>query len=193
MTSGTHQIIHFATPKRSFISAWATPTGVSLASCTAYGLYLMDGSSKARLWISASAHYGRDDRALGPRAIMHIDQLRSQESFSAHLFLSLAVTCALYKLLYKIYALTYVSTRTYTTKVRFHCSLAAIYQAQHDTSSALSLVQGIMCCWLRVQMACRCGASRSVRAAGVRCACGGILAASGSIRVLVATQATLKV
>ena len=45
----------------------------------------MDGSSKARVWISASAHNGRDGRALGPRAIMRIDQLRSQESFSAHL------------------------------------------------------------------------------------------------------------
>ena len=135
----------------------------------------MDGSSKARVWISASAHYGRDDRALGPRAIMHIDQLRSQESFSAHLFLSLAVKCALHKLLYKIYALTYVSTRTYTTQVRFHSSLAAIYRAQHDTLSALSPVQSTMCCWLRAQMACRCGSSRHVRAAGVRCARGGAL------------------
>ena len=101
---------------------------------------------------------------------MHIDQLRSQESFSAHLFLSLAVKCALNKLLYKIYALTYVSTRTYTTQVRFHSSLAAIYRAQHDTSSALSPVQGTMCCCLRAQMACRCSSSRHVRAAGVRCA-----------------------
>ena len=91
---------------------------------------------------------------------MHIDQLRSQESFSAHLFLSLAVKCALHKLLYKIYALTYVSMKTYTTQVRFHSSLAAIYRAQHDTSSALSPVQGTMCCWLRAQMVCRCVSSR---------------------------------
>jgi hypothetical protein len=112
----------------------------------------MDGSSKARVWISASAHYGRDDRALGPRAIMHIDQLRSQESFSAHFSLSLAVNCALYKLLYKIYALTYVSISTYTTKVRFKCSLAAIYWA-HTTHRVLSVrckapcAAGCACKW----------------------------------------------
>ena len=150
----------------------------------------MDGSSKARVWISASAHYGRDDRALGPRAIMHIDQLRSQESFSAHLFLSLAVNCALYKLLYKIYALTYVSISTYTTKVRFKCSLAAIYQAPHDTSSALVPMCALACSSRRAQMACRYGTSRAVRAAGVRCARRRALAASGSSSMLVATQAT---
>ena len=97
----------------------------------------MDGSSKARVWISASAHYGRDDRALGPRAIMHIDQLRSQESFSAHFSLSLAVNCALYKLLYKIYVLTYVSIPTYTTQVSFH-ALSRPSIKHHTTHRVLS-------------------------------------------------------
>ena len=97
----------------------------------------MDGSSKARVWISASAHYGRDDRALGPRAIMHIDQLRSQESFSAHFSLSLAVNCALYKLLYKIFVLTYVSIPTYTTQVSFH-ALSRPSIKHHTTHRVLS-------------------------------------------------------
>ena len=97
----------------------------------------MDGSSKARVWISASAHNGRDDRALGPRAIMRIDQLRSQESFSAHFPLSLAVNCALYKLLYKIYVLTYVSIPTYTTQVSFH-ALSRPSIKHHTTHRVLS-------------------------------------------------------
>ena len=88
------------------------------------------------MWISASAHCGRDDRALGPRAIMHIDQLRSQESFSAHFSLSLAVRCALYELLYKIYALTYVSIPTYTTQISFHAlSRPSIkHHTRHNTT-----------------------------------------------------------
>ena len=169
MTSGTHRIIHLQHQH----GRRATLNGVSLASCTAYGLYLMDGSSKARVWISASAHNGRDARALGPRAIMHIDQLRSQESFSAHFSLSLAVNCVLYKLLYKIYALTYVSTRTYTTQVRFHSSLAAINRAQHDTSSPLVPMCALACSSRRAQMACAWGSSRAVRARAVQCARGG--------------------
>ena len=99
----------------------------------------MNGSPKARVWISASAHYGRDDRALGPRAIMHIDQLRSQESFSAQFPLSLAVICALHKLLYKIYALTYVSIPTYTTQVSFH-ALSRPSIKHHTTHRVLSFL-----------------------------------------------------
>ena len=91
---------------------------------------------------------------MGPRAIVWIDQLRSQESFSAHIFLSIAVKCALCKLLYKIYALTYVSMKTYTTQVRFHSSLAAIYRAQHDTSSALKV---------RFKAPCAAGCARKWR------------------------------
>ena len=83
----------------------------------------MDGSSKARVWISASAHNGRDGRALGPRATVPIDQLRSQESFPAYISLSLAGECATYMWLYKIYALKYVSILTHMTAVSFQCSL----------------------------------------------------------------------
>ena len=75
--------------------------------------------------------------ALGPRAIMHIDQLRSQESFSAHFSLSLAVNCALYKLLYKIFVLTYVSIPTYTTQVSFH-ALSRPSIKHHTTHRVLS-------------------------------------------------------
>ena len=97
----------------------------------------MSGSSTSFVWISTSAHNGRDARALGPRAIMHIDQLRSQESFSAHFSLSLAVNCALYKLLYKIFVLTYVSIPTYTTQVSFH-ALSRPSIKHHTTHRVLS-------------------------------------------------------
>ena len=77
------------------------------------------------------------DRALGWRAIVRIDQLRSQESFSAHFSLSLAVHCALYKLLYKIFVLTYVSIPTYTTQVSFH-ALSRPSIKHHTTHRVLS-------------------------------------------------------
>lgn len=133
----------------------------------------MNGSAVGFVAISTDAHYGRDGRALGHEAIARTDQVRSLRASNALCSRSFEAESVLDRLLIDKVALIYVSVSNYTTKVRFKCSHAGVYRAQHDTSLALVPLCVSACSSRRAQMACACGASWAVRARAVRCARGG--------------------